>query len=174
MKGADCDCAAWFATKVVLTHLLEGLRVKQLGVSSPACREKHGEIVGHGELIDFRLMDLGVLERGATCNVDDLDLTSLGSDVECFVEGAPDRIGELLLILRLNLPDRFWSVISGSSGEDRSKVIDANECYPLVHVDEEELLVAEAEANLDLSVTWHDNGCSTSAIFDIEDDDTID
>ena len=65
-------------------------------------------------------MDLGVLERGATGNVDDLDLTSLGSDVECFVEGAPDGIGELLLILRLNLPNRFWSVISGSSGEDRS------------------------------------------------------
>lgn len=45
VEGAHSDCAARFTTIVVLTDFLEGLRMKKLGVTSPACREKHGKVV---------------------------------------------------------------------------------------------------------------------------------
>ena len=130
--------------------------------------------MGHGELIDFRLVDLCVFERSAASHINDLDLTRLGGDVERLVEGTPDCTCEFLLILRHDFLDRFWSVIDGSSLDDLCQIVYADIGHPLVHVDEEELLVTKAKADLDLSVARYDNRSSTSAILHIEHNNTFD
>ena len=119
-------------------------------------------------------MDLRVLQHRAASNVNDLNFTGLRADVECLVEGAPDSAGELLLVLCRDLLHRFWSVVIAAALDHSGEVVNANHGHSLVHVDQEELLVAKTEAQGDLTVAWHSDGGGAGAIADVEDDDTLD
>lgn len=144
VEGAHCDCAARSSTKVVLADFLEGLRMQKFGAAISSGREKHCEVVGHGKLIDLVLVDLAVFKAASRIDIDDLQLSGLGGDVESLVEGTPDSAGELLTRGSLNLFKWFWSVFGLEARSDHlGKVVDPDGCHLLVHVDQEELLVTE-------------------------------
>lgn len=84
--------------------------MEELGRAVARAGEQHSVIVGHCELVNFILVDLCVLQCRTGANINDLNLSSLCTDVECLVEWAPGRASELLARDRGDFLEHFWSV----------------------------------------------------------------
>lgn len=84
--------------------------MEELGRAVARAGEQHSVIVGHCELVNFILVDLCVLQCRTGANINDLNLSSLCTDVECLVEWAPGRASELLARDRGDFFKHFWSV----------------------------------------------------------------
>ena len=112
--------------------------------------------MGHLELEDLLCVNLLVFDCHTRGRVDDHDATLLGCSNDCLVKGTPAGVSELMLVGCCDLLDRFWSVFSCAACQDLCHVEDANLADLLLEVDQEELLVTEAELDLDFSVAWGD------------------
>ena len=88
--------AARSRTEIVLAHFLKRLGVEQFGAAVSGGRKEHGEVMGHGQLVNLARVDLTVLDGGAGPHVDDQNAACLGANIECLVEGTPDGASEFM------------------------------------------------------------------------------
>lgn len=174
VQGAYRYCAAWPASKVVLTNLFKGLGVEQLGVPGATRSEQHREVVGHRQLIDQRLMDLAVFDGASGANINDLYLSCLCAHVERLVKGSPHCASELMLVDWRDFSDGFGRVLSVPSRNYRRDVVDADVCHLVEHVQQQELAVSKGQRHLDLEVAWHEHRGNALTILHVEDLDALD
>ena len=118
-------------------------------------------------------MDLSVLQGHARVDIDDLHSACLCCCVEVLVEGAPCRTRELFLVFSLDFLQWFWSVGTRTCCKDSLKVVNVNMRHSFVLEDDQELLITVSKLDLHLDVALKRKSRGHSAIFDIEDDYTV-